>query len=147
MRFIKHFEKYGSISKGCNSSFITLLPKVNDPLSLNEYRPISLIGCVYKILAKVLASRLKRVIRSIIDVVQTAFIENTNILDGLMVINEVCVWAKISKTKTFLFKVDFDKAFDSINWKYLDSMMSQMGFGEKWRLWINGCPSSARLRF
>lgn len=144
MRFVKHFECFGCLSRGSNSSFITLLPKVKDPLSLIDYRPISLIGCVYKILAKALALRLKRVIGTIIDEVQSAFIENRNILDGLMIINEICTWAKKSKTKTFLFKVDFDKAFDSINWSYLDSVMGQMGFGEKWRFWIRGCLSSSR---
>lgn len=93
-------------------SFISLLPKVKDPLSLNEYRPINLIGCVYKILAKALSSRHKMMFGYVIDEVQTAFIENRNILDGPLIINEVCAQAKKSKTKTFLFKVDFDKSFE-----------------------------------
>ena len=143
MRFVKHFEEFGSFSRGSNSSFISLLPKVKDPLTLAEFRPISLIGCVYKIIAKSLASRIKRVIGSVIDESQTAFIQGRNILDGPMIINEVCVWARKDKCKSFLFKVDFEKAFDSINWNYLDSTMRQMGFGDKWRFWIRGCLSSS----
>ncbi|CAI9302708.1 unnamed protein product [Lactuca saligna] len=94
MRYVEHFGKSGRLSKGSNSSFITLLPKVKDPLSLSEYRPISLIGCVYKIMEKTLALRIKKVIGLVIGDVQTAFIEGRNILDGLLIINEVCVWAK-----------------------------------------------------
>lgn len=47
IRYIRHFEKTRLFSKGCNSSFITLVPKVKDPISLTDYRPISLIGCIY----------------------------------------------------------------------------------------------------
>ena len=132
MRCVRHFEEVGSLSRGSNSSFITLLPKVKDPLNLVDYRPISLIGCIYKIIAKALASRLKKVIGSVIDEIQTAFVEGRNILDGPLIINELCSWAKKFKQKTFLFKVDFDKAFDSISWDYLVSIMEQMGFGHKW---------------
>ena len=56
----------------------------------------------------------------------------------------MCGWAKSIKKKLLLFKVDFDKAFDSVNWDYLDSVLEQMGFGNKWRSWIRGCLSSSR---
>lgn len=59
-------------------------------------------------------------------------------------INEVCSWAKRDRKKILLFKVDFDKAFDSVNWQYLDSVLEQMGFGNKWRMWIRGCLCSSR---
>lgn len=82
MAFVKHFERFGRIGKGCNSSFITLVPKVKDPLHLGDFRPISLIGCMYKIIAKSLANRLKQVVGLNIDEVQTAFVEGRSILDG-----------------------------------------------------------------
>lgn len=62
-------------------------------------------------------------IASVIGDVQTTFIKGRNILDGPLIINEVCAWTKVSNTKNFMLKVDFDKAFDSINWNYLDSVM------------------------
>lgn len=65
MKFVKHFEEYDCLFRGSNSSFTTLIPETKDPLSLIEFRPIRLIGCVYKIIAKSLASRLKRVIGSV----------------------------------------------------------------------------------
>ncbi|GJV16770.1 hypothetical protein Tco_1362093 [Tanacetum coccineum] len=65
-KFVMRFHETGTIHKGCNFSFISLLPKVRDPILLGDYRPISLIGCLYKIIAKILAMRLKSVISSII---------------------------------------------------------------------------------
>ena len=72
-RFIAEFHANRVFSRGTNASFIALIPKVKDPHHLNEYRPISLIGCVYKIVAKLLAHRLK-VFPNIIDERQSAFI-------------------------------------------------------------------------
>lgn len=62
MDFIRYFEFYGKLAKGCNSSFITLIPKVKDPVFLSKFRSISLIGPLYKIITKVLAIYLKAVI-------------------------------------------------------------------------------------
>lgn len=136
MKFVRYFEDHGSISNGCNSSLINLVPKCKDPTSLVDFRPISLIGCLYKIIAKTLAGRIKQVIGSVVNEVQFAYVEGRNILDGPLIVNEVCAWAKKSARKVLLFKVDFDKAFDSVNWGYLDSVLMQMGFGSKWRSWI-----------
>nr|KAJ0202669.1 hypothetical protein LSAT_V11C500242840 [Lactuca sativa] len=58
---VKHFEATGHIDKGCNSSFITLIPKVQDPITITDFRPISLLGCFYKSISKVLAERLKKI--------------------------------------------------------------------------------------
>lgn len=58
--------------------------------------------------------------------------------------NGIFTWAKKLKKSTFLFKVDFKKAFDGINWLYLDSVMEKMGFGRKWRKWIHICLSTVR---
>lgn len=78
----------------------------------------------------------------VIGDVQTAFIKGRNILDRSRIVNKVSGWAKKSK-KPFLFKVDFNKAFDSINWNQFLSVVKQMGFGDKWLFWINGCLSSS----
>ncbi|GKB30759.1 putative RNA-directed DNA polymerase [Tanacetum coccineum] len=64
--YVKHFESPGHIPRGCNSSFITLVPKFDGPIVLGDFRPISLIGCQYKIIAKVLANRLMHVLPSVV---------------------------------------------------------------------------------
>ncbi|GJZ78840.1 putative RNA-directed DNA polymerase [Tanacetum coccineum] len=142
---VKYFESSGKLAKGCNSSFVALIPKKNDPLSFSDYRPISLIGCIYKVIAKILASRLAKVIGSVIRSNQSAFIEGRQILDGCLVANEIIWMASIENTKFLLFKVDFEKAFDSVNWNFLLDVMRQMGFGSKWRTWIALCLSSASI--
>lgn len=142
---IKQFERSGAIDSGCNASFITLVPKIANPISLNDFRPISLIGSLYKIIAKILAERLKSVISHVISPVQTAFIRGRSILDGPLIVNEVLSWLKKHKKKAFILKVDFEKAFDSLNWSYLDSVLEQMNFGQIWRSWIQGCLKSAMI--
>jgi len=72
-----------------NASFITLIPKVDNTGSLHEYIPISLIGCMYKIISKALSNRLKHILPKIIDKSQSAFIEGRGLLDNVIVANEV----------------------------------------------------------
>nr|KAJ0212228.1 hypothetical protein LSAT_V11C400198280 [Lactuca sativa] len=94
IRFVKFFEETGRISKGCNSSFITLVPKTKDLVTLGDYRPIILSGCMYKIITKVLASRLKVVISSIIDETQSTYVDGGNILDMPLIMNETQSWSR-----------------------------------------------------
>nr|GFA52891.1 cysteine-rich receptor-like protein kinase [Tanacetum cinerariifolium] len=143
--YIKHFENTGSLVNGCNASFIVMVPNKDDPLKIGDYRPISLIGCTYKVLSKILAPRLSHVIHNLIRQNQTAFISGRQILGGIIVANEIVHYAKKERINVLLLKVDFEKAFDSINWIFLLDVMKQMGFGAKWCLWIYACLSSASV--
>ncbi|KAJ9546920.1 hypothetical protein OSB04_019463 [Centaurea solstitialis] len=142
---VKFFEVNSLINPNSNASFVTLVPKLNDPLSLADYRPINLIGCVTKVITKVLAERLKKVINSVISCNQTAFIKGRSILDGPLMVNELIGWASRNKKRMLLFKVDFAKAFDSLNWNFLDDVLLQMGFGDRWRAWMKGCFSTTKV--
>ncbi|XP_058762006.1 uncharacterized protein LOC131635401 [Vicia villosa] len=133
----RDFHKYGRLSKAIISSFLTLIPKCDNPLGLDEFRPICLVGCVYKVISKLLASRLKRVLDPIVSVNQSAFVPGRLLLDGVLVANEVVDHAKKSKQKCLMFKVDFEKAYDSVSWIYLKSVMNRMGFGIRWMKWMD----------
>ncbi|GKA71271.1 RNA-directed DNA polymerase, eukaryota, reverse transcriptase zinc-binding domain protein [Tanacetum coccineum] len=85
-----------------------------------DFRPISLIGSLYKIIAKVLANRLVVVLVDIVNEVQSAFVADRQILDGPFILNEVVQWCKAKKKQAMIFKVDFEKAYDSVRWDYLD---------------------------
>ncbi|GJZ96059.1 RNA-directed DNA polymerase, eukaryota, partial [Tanacetum coccineum] len=139
---VEWFFDHGSFSRGCNSSFIALIPKVQDPKFVNDYRPISLIGSLYKVVTKILALRLSSVIAGLISDVQTAFLPSRQILDGPFVINELLSWCKYKKQHAMIFKVDFAKAYDSVRWDFLDDVLQSFGFGFKWRSWILGSLSS-----
>ncbi|PNX68012.1 cysteine-rich receptor-like protein kinase, partial [Trifolium pratense] len=143
MRFISDFHRNGRLTKGLNATFIALIPKVDSPQRLNDFRPISLVGSLYKILAKVLANRLRLVMGSVVSASQTAFVQGRQILDGILVVNEVVDEARKSKKELLLFKVDFEKAYDSVDWGYLDSVMGNMGFPNLWRKWIKECVCTA----
>ncbi|XP_028118945.1 uncharacterized protein LOC114316487 [Camellia sinensis] len=97
LNFIKEFYRNGKLVKGFNSSFITLVPKKENPVGLTDYRPINLVGSVYKVLAKVLSRRLKEVLPCIISETQSTFIWGKKILDGVLIANEVADGWKKSK--------------------------------------------------
>ncbi|CAL5339713.1 unnamed protein product [Camellia sinensis] len=145
LNFMKDFYANGKLAPGLSSSFITLIPKKEKAVSLNEYRPICLIGSAYKILSKVLTARLQQVLPTVIGDSQLAFLRGRSILDGVLIANEVVDgWHKSKKTG-LLFKLDFEKAFDSINWNFLFSMLTNFGFGQKWISWMRECVSTARI--
>ncbi|XP_024642310.1 uncharacterized protein [Medicago truncatula] len=116
VRFVSEFHRNGKLSKGINTTFIALIPKVDSPQKLNDFRLISLAGSLYKILAKLLANRLRGVISSVVSESQSAFVKNRQILDGILIANEAVDEACKFKKELMLFKVDFEKAHDSVDW-------------------------------
>nr|GEU39264.1 RNA-directed DNA polymerase, eukaryota [Tanacetum cinerariifolium] len=115
----------------CNPSFISLIPKISDAKFVKDFWTISLIGCQYKIVGKILANRLSVVINSLVSSEQSAFMKGRQILDGPMILNEVLGWCNNKKKQTMIFKVDFKKAFDSVRWEYLDDFLYKYGFGSR----------------
>ncbi|GJZ52405.1 putative RNA-directed DNA polymerase, eukaryota, reverse transcriptase zinc-binding domain protein, partial [Tanacetum coccineum] len=118
--YVKGFESTSLIPRGWNSLFFTLIAKIDDPIFISDFRPISLIGET-----------------------QMAFIKVRQIIDGPLMINEIISWEKKERKRLLLFKVDIEKAFDSLNWNFLISVMSQMGFSLKWINWIISCLNSS----
>ncbi|GJY38021.1 RNA-directed DNA polymerase, eukaryota [Tanacetum coccineum] len=141
---IKHFFVHGAFPKGGNSSFIALIPKNQNAILVKDFRPISLIGSLYKIVAKIMANRLVGVLSGIVNEVQSAFISDRQILDGPFILNEVLHWCKLRKKQALIFKVDFEKAYDSVRWDFLDEILRKFGFGDKWCKWIQSCLQSSR---
>lgn len=133
------FYDHARLPKGLLSYFVALIPKINSPQNLGNFRPISLLGCLYKLVSKLLASRLRAMMNPIISSNQSAFLPKRNIFDGVVIINEVVDCARKTGKQCFIFKVDFEKAYDSVNWNFLVYMMRRLGFNDKWRAWIKGC--------
>ena len=103
------------------------------------------MGGIYKILPKVLANRLRGVLDEVIGPNQFSFIKGRQILDCSLVANEVIDEIKRKKIGGLILKVDFEKAYDSVDWLFLEAIMAKMGFGERWRKWIMACISTASL--
>lgn len=143
LQMLSDFHEHGRLVCGINPSFIALIPKKEDASCLSDYRPISLIGCAYKILAKLLASRLSKVMDKLISINQSTFVGGRNIMDGVVILNEAIEEAKRRKLERVFFKIDFAKAYDSVDWNFLDMMLKGFGFCNKWRSWVKECVSSA----
>jgi hypothetical protein len=139
------FHGIGSLPKSMLSYFVTLIPKVNSPFGLGDYRPISLLACLYKLIAKVLAFRLTRVMDSLVAHTQLAFLKGRNLVDGVLVVNELVDLAKRKNKQCLIFKVDFEKAYDSVDWGFLEYMLRRFGFGEVWIGWMRACVFGGNL--
>nr|GEW72640.1 RNA-directed DNA polymerase, eukaryota [Tanacetum cinerariifolium] len=136
------FFDHGFFLRGCNSSFIALIPKVTDTKFITDFRPIILIGSVYKVVTKILANILAMVISDLVSNTQSAFVAGRQILDGPFIMNEVLAWCKRKKKQAIIFKVDFAKAYDSVRWDFLLDVLQAFGFGPRWCKWICGIFSS-----
>nr|KYP44925.1 LINE-1 reverse transcriptase isogeny [Cajanus cajan] len=99
---------------------------------MTDFRPISLLGCLYKIVSKVLANRLRGILPSIISENQSAFIPGRHMLDSVLVASEAIDYAQKYKKPIFVMKIDYEKAYDSVEWDYLLFMLRGCGFHERW---------------
>ena len=143
--FVLEFFVSGCTVRHLNVTWVTLIPKVVNPTSNDDYRPISMVGALYKIISKILSLHLKEVIDPLIDESQSAFVMNRQILDGVLIANESLRWLKKKKIPGTLLKLDFQKAYDSVNWSFLELVMIKLGFGRKWIRWIMNCVSSVSM--
>lgn len=137
MEAMREFQNSSFLDWRINNTFITLIPKREGAMDIRERRPISLVGSVYKIITKALAKRIKRCMRSIIGKAQGAFVEGRQILDGVLVANELIDSWKKGGRPGLVCKIDFEKAYDYVNWDFLQECMEDMGFGLRWRSWIH----------
>lgn len=115
LNFMKEFYEHGRLVRCLKCSFFALVPKKLNPSNLLDYRPIFLIGVVYKILSKELSLRMKKVLPEVISDNQSTFLGGRNIMDGVLIANEIVDWWKKTKTKGVILKLDFEKAYDTMN--------------------------------
>lgn len=114
-----------------NTTNLILIPKTNEPQTMTHFRPISLCNFSYKIFSKVLANRIKPLLPSIISQAQSAFVSERLIQDNILIAHEVFHFLKLRKsTKTFEMgvKLDMNKAYDRVEWDFLENVMLKMGF-------------------
>ncbi|GAU39464.1 hypothetical protein TSUD_158950 [Trifolium subterraneum] len=132
----------GSFPPKLNSTNIALIPKGEAQVTMKDCRPISLCNVLYKIVAKVLANRLKPVLTKCILDNQSAFVPGRYILDNAMAAIEIIHFMK-SKTRgkkgEAALKLDISKVYDRMDWMFLKDMMLKMGFSQKWIDWIMLC--------
>jgi len=112
------------------SGVITIIFKEGERANLSNWRPITLLNVSYKILAKTLQLRLQGILQDVISPDQSAFLPLRYILDNVLLQYETVEWAKESQQDLIFLKLDFTKAFDTVSWDFLFSVMGKIGVPE-----------------
>uniref|UniRef100_A0A2N9I4W7 Reverse transcriptase domain-containing protein n=1 Tax=Fagus sylvatica TaxID=28930 RepID=A0A2N9I4W7_FAGSY len=121
--------------KSVNYMHIALIPKVANPESMGQFRPISLCNVLYKLVSKVLVNRLKQVLSKIISDSQSAFVPGRLITDNVLLAFEALHYMKNKRrggVTHLAAKLDMSKAYDRVEWSYLKAVMLKMGFDCRW---------------
>lgn len=144
---VQVFFQSGILRKASNHTFITLIPKSDNPLRVDQYRPIALCNVIFKIITKILATRLRLVLDSIIHPSQAAFIPNRCIGDNIIVNHEIMHYLNSKKGKAgfMAIKIDLAKAYDKVEWSVLTNLLTCFDFADTFIRWIKECISTAQF--
>lgn len=131
---------------------VALIPKLEEAVEINDFKLISMIGRIYKIVFQILANRLTK-IPDLGGESQSAFVKNREILDGVLVVNEAFWWLKKTRQKAAILKIDLQKTYDTIQWNFVQEIVIACGLEINRRIGlqsnmasmsilINGSPAS-----
>ena len=136
---------YYAYPKDINKTFITLIPKINNPTKMSDFRLISLCNVIYKLISKVLANRLKLVLPNIISENQNVFLSERLITDNVLIAFELMHYLdhkKDAKDCFMAIKLDMSKAYDRVELGFIEQVMKKLGFHDSWICMIMRCITS-----
>lgn len=142
---VQHFFEEGRLSKAINHTFISPIPKKQAANKVEQFRPIMLCNVAYKVVTKILASRMREILAKIIHLSQVAFIPNRSITDNCIINHEIMHYLRLKKGKCGLMaiKIDMAKAYDMVEWNILMHILHLHGFNDKFCNLILECISIA----
>uniref|UniRef100_A0A8I7B954 Reverse transcriptase domain-containing protein n=1 Tax=Hordeum vulgare subsp. vulgare TaxID=112509 RepID=A0A8I7B954_HORVV len=149
-REVLHVLNGNATPEGWNETCVVLIPKVKNPERMKDLRPISLCNVIYILVSKVLANRLKHILHEIVAPNQSAFVPGRLITDNILLAYEVTHFMQNKRsgaTGYAALKLDMSKAYDRVEWYFLEAMMRKMGFAERWIDLIMNCCSTVKYRF
>lgn len=136
---VQSFFSSACLQPNINQTHIRLIPKIQSPQRMVDYRPIALCSVLYKIISKLLSKRLQRVLQDIISENQSAFVPKRAIHDNVLITHEALHYLKTSGAKKRCYmavKTDMSKAYDRIEWEFIRLVIQAMGFHQTWIQWI-----------
>ncbi|GJZ30686.1 hypothetical protein Tco_0575733 [Tanacetum coccineum] len=140
---VREFFRNGTFLKEINHTIIALIPKVKSPTRINDYRPISCCNVLFKCISKIIANRIKHCLKTIISPNQSAFIPGRSITDNILLTQELMHNYHLERgTPRCAFKVDIQKAYDTVDWDFLRIILLGFGFHQKMVSWIMECVTS-----
>lgn len=142
---VQQFFKTGVMPRDWNHTNLCLIPKIKQPKTMKDFRPISLCNVTYKIISKILKMRLKSALGMAISEQQAAFLPGCHITDNVLVTHEVLHALRVRKrcaNSYMAVKTDISKAYDRIEWNFLEAVLRKKGFAEQWITWIMECVKS-----
>lgn len=145
IRLVQEFFSTGMLNSTLNNINVVLIPKEKCPVLINDLRSISLCNVLMKIITKVVANRLKKTLESVISENQSTFMTGRLISDNVMVSYEVMHYLKRKrrgKGGHMAIKLDMSKAYDRIEWGFLEVMLKKMGYNDWWVHLILVCVST-----
>ncbi|MCU7801185.1 MAG: reverse transcriptase family protein, partial [gamma proteobacterium symbiont of Lucinoma myriamae] len=136
MNSVKETELIEQLSPTQKQGILSLIYKSGDPTELSNWRPITLLNVDYKIIARVLAQRLQKIISKVVNTDQNGYIRNRFIGFNIRQIQDVIDYAEDNNLNGTLLFLDFQKAFDSIEWEFMYLTLEQFGFGKNFINWV-----------
>ncbi|GKB07076.1 putative reverse transcriptase domain, reverse transcriptase zinc-binding domain protein [Tanacetum coccineum] len=142
-RAVHEFFDKGQLLKEVNHTFLALIPKVTTPLKVNDYRPISCCNVLYKCISKILTNRIIEGIKEVVSENQLAFVPGRRISDNILLTQELMHnYHRDRGPPRCAFKVDIQKAHDTVDWRFLGFILKCFGFHHTMITWIMACVTS-----
>ena len=140
-RMLNWTRKKDNIGEATKSSFLSLIPKENNPLTPDRFKPISLCNTSYKILSKILVNKMKNNMGCLILESQGYFIAGRQILDNIILVQEAINSSMERKQQGMAIKLDMGNAFDRVKHFFLFETMAKFGFSRRFVRWVKSCIS------
>ncbi|KAL0298214.1 UNVERIFIED_CONTAM: hypothetical protein Scaly_3070300 [Sesamum calycinum] len=143
-RAIMEFFNHGRLLKQLNATLLTLIPKVQMPTKVGDFRPISCCNVIYKIITKIMVKRMQFVLEKLIDNCQNAFVPGRSISDNVLLAQELLSGYNQKKLPPrCTIKVDLQKAYDMVDWDYLLAVLRLFRFPNRFIAWVEQCITTA----
>ncbi|GJR76641.1 hypothetical protein Tco_0089006 [Tanacetum coccineum] len=137
---IQEFFTNGNLLKEINHTIIALIPKVKSPSRINDYRPISCCNVLFKCITKIISNRIKESLKVLISPNQSAFVPGRRISDNILLTQELMHNYHLDRgSPRCAFKVDIQKAYDTVDWGFLKEVLLAFGFHARMVSWIMEC--------